>query len=91
MHRTDPGQGSVLSSEARAVLLGVDRMAIARREMDAPTAALLSRVHEDLLALIELLESGHTSSTVASRRAPADDQVPHGTGGTGCRVLPGEI
>jgi hypothetical protein len=59
--------------------------------MDAFTADLLSRVHEDLLALLGLLESGRRSSNAGGQGTPGDDHPPHGVGDPGCRVLPGEI
>jgi hypothetical protein len=75
----DSGQVSLLSWESRAVLHEVDRLASAGRDIDASTANLLSRVHDDLLALIDVLEGtgdGHAAGCA---------------GGPGCRVFPGEI
>jgi hypothetical protein len=91
MYRTDPAQESALSSEARAVLLEVDRMATAGPDLDRPTADLLSRVHEDLLALIDLLESGRTPSTITRQRTLGDGHAAPAAGAHRCRVLPGEI
>jgi hypothetical protein len=75
----DPGQVSLLSCESRAVLHEVDRLASAGRDIDPSAADLLSRVRDDLLALIDLLETS------------GDGQAPGCAGGPGCRVLPGEI
>jgi hypothetical protein len=75
----DSGQVSLLSWESRAVLHEVDRLASAGRDIDASTKDLLTRVHDDLLALIDLLErsgDGHAGGCA---------------GGPGCRVFPGEI
>jgi hypothetical protein len=91
MHRTDLAQESTLSNEARVVLLEVDRLATAGRDLDRPTADLLSRVHEDLLALIDLLESGRTSSTVTPQGMLVVETTPPAGGVPRCRVLPGEI
>lgn len=75
----DPGQVSLLSCESRAVLQEVDRLASAGGDIDPSAADLLSRVHDDLLALIDLLESN------------GDGRAPGCAGGPGCRVFPGEI
>jgi hypothetical protein len=72
----DPVQVSLLSSETRAVLHDVDRLASAGSGIDPSTAELLSRVHDDLLALIDALERPDT---------------PGCAGGPGCRVFPGCI
>jgi hypothetical protein len=94
MHETDPdpAQASGLSSGARAVLLEVDRMATAGRDLDRPTADLLSRVHEDLVALIDLLESGRSSSSSITWQGTLGEyHARPAAGGSSCRVLPGEI
>jgi hypothetical protein len=87
MQPTDPVPNPVLPREARAVLLEVDRMAAATPEMDTSTADLLSRVHKDLQALIDLLEQPGRPGGTTAQSAPG-----HRQGRTpGCRVLPGEI
>jgi hypothetical protein len=75
----DPVQVSLLSCESRAVLHEVDRLASAGRDIDPSAADLLTRVHDDLLALIDLLEGS------------GDGRASGCAGGPGCRVFPGEI
>ena len=76
MARTDAVEVSLLARETRAVLRALDELAASRPDMDPPTTDLLSRVHVDLVALIDLLERG-------GRPEDADD--------TRCHAYPGEI
>ena len=73
------------------LLMDASVVAVVRGDGPAPPAGcaaadLLSRVHEDLLALIDLLERDHAQGNASERKTPADDHVVR----RGCRD-PGEI